>query len=88
MGGYSMNPLFLRLLILFSKNSTKPPIRLEKRKDEGFIGRHYESIMKILFIILIVLLILLVGTVFILFVLHGASITGTESNMWYYHSGV
>ena len=78
-----MNPLFLYLLILFNKNTKKPPIRLQKKEDEGFSGRHYESIMKILFIILILLLILLVGTVFILFVIHGQSVTGTEANIYY-----
>lgn len=78
-----MNPLFSHLLILFSKNSYKPPVRLEKRKEEGFMDRHYETILKILFIILLVLLILLIGTVFVLFVIHGQAITGTEANLWY-----
>lgn len=30
-----MNPLFSHLLILFSKNSYKPPVRLEKEKKKG-----------------------------------------------------
>ena len=80
-----MNPLFLRLLILFNNNtSNQSPVRLQK-KEENFMDRHYETILKILFIILIVLLILLVGTVFVLFVIHGANITGTEANGFYYH---
>jgi len=78
-----MNPLFLRLLILFNNNtSNQSPVRLEK-KEENFMGRHYETILKILFIILLVLLILLVGTVFVLFVIHGQAITGTEANIYY-----
>ena len=79
-----MNPIFLRLLILFSNTSNQSPTRLEK-KEESFMDRHYETILKVLFIILILLLILLVGTVFVLFVMHGANITGTEANGFYYH---
>ena len=77
-----MNPLFLRLLILFNNNSNHPPTRLEK-KEENFMGRHYETILKFLFIVLILLCILLVGTVFVLFVIHRQAITGTESNIYY-----
>ena len=78
-----MNPLFLRLLILFNNNtSNQSPVRLQK-KEEGFMGRHYETILKILFIVLILLCILLVGTVFVLFVIHGQAITGTEANIYY-----
>ena len=77
-----MNPLFLRLLILFNNNPNHPPTRLEK-KEEGFMDRHYETILKFLFIVLILLCILLVGTVFVLVVLHGQSITGTEANLYY-----
>lgn len=78
-----MNPLFLRLLILFNNNtSNQSPVRLQK-KEENFMGRHYETILKILFIILLVLLILLIGTVFVLFVIHGQAITGTEANIYY-----
>lgn len=78
-----MNPLFLRLLILFNNNtSNQSPVRLDK-KEENFMDRHYETILKILFIILLVLLILLVGTVFVLFVIHGQAITGTEANIYY-----
>ena len=77
-----MNPLFLRLLILFNNNPNHPPTRLEKKED-NFMDRHYETILKILFIILLVLLILLVGTVFVLFVIHGQAITGTEANIYY-----
>ena len=80
-----MNPLFLRLLILFNNNtSNQSPVRLDK-KEENFMDRHYETILKILFIVLILLCILLVGTVFVLFVIHGANITGTEANGFYYH---
>ena len=79
-----MNPLFSFLLILFNNNTSKSPIRLEK-KEETFMDRHFETILKVLFIILILLLILLVGTVFVLFVMHGANITGTEANGFYYH---
>ena len=78
-----MNPLFLRLLILFNNNtSNQSPVRLDK-KEENFMDRHYETILKILFIILLVLLILVVGTVFVLFVIHGQAITGTEANIYY-----
>ena len=77
-----MNPLFSFLLILFSNNTSKSPIRLEK-KEETFMDKHYETILKFLFIILILLLILLVGSVFVLIVLHGQSITGTEANLYY-----
>ena len=78
-----MNPLFLRLLILFNNNtSNQSPVRLQK-KEEGFMGRHYETILKFLFIVLILLCILLVGTVFVLFVIHGQAITGTEANIYY-----
>ena len=77
-----MNPIFLRLLILFSNTSNQSPTRLEK-KEETFMDKHYETILKFLFIILILLLILLVGSVFVLIVLHGQSITGTEANLYY-----
>ena len=78
-----MNPLFLRLLILFNNNtSNQSPVRLDK-KEEGFMDRHYETILKFLFIVLILLCILLVGTVFVLFVIHGQAITGTEANIYY-----
>ena len=78
-----MNPLFLRLLILFNNNtSNQSPVRLDK-KEENFMGRHYETILKFLFIVLILLCILLVGTVFVLFVIHGQAITGTEANIYY-----
>ena len=78
-----MNPLFLRLLILFNNNtSNQSPVRLDK-KEENFMDRHYETILKFLFIVLILLCILLVGTVFILFVIHGQAITGTEANIYY-----
>lgn len=79
-----MNPLFSFLLILFSNTSNQSPVRLQK-KEEGFMDRHYETILKFLFIVLILLCILLVGTVFVLFVIHGANITGTEANGFYYH---
>jgi hypothetical protein len=79
-----MNPLFSFLLILFSNTSNQSPVRLEK-KEENFMDRHYETILKFLFIVLILLCILLVGTVFVLFVIHGANITGTEANGFYYH---
>ena len=77
-----MNPLFSFLLILFSNNTSKSPVRLGK-KNETFMDRHYETILKFLFIVLILLCILLVGTVFVLVVLHGQSITGTEANLYY-----
>ena len=77
-----MNPLFLRLLILFNNNtSNQSPVRLDK-KEENFMDRHYETILKILFIILLLLVILLVGTVFILLVTHGSQLTGTEANIY------
>ena len=76
-----MNPLFLRLLNLYKNNSNHPPTRLEK-KEENFMDRHYETILKILFIILLLLVILLVGTVFILLVTHGSQLTGTEANIY------
>lgn len=80
-----MNPIFLRLLILFSNNtSNQSPIRLGK-KNETFMDRHFETILKVLFIILILLLILLVGTVFVILITNGSSITGTEANGYYYH---
>ena len=82
MGGYTMNSVFSFLLILFSNTSNQSPVRLQK-KEENFMDRHYETILKILFIILLVLLILLVGTVFVLFVIHGQAITGTEANIYY-----
>lgn len=78
-----MSPVFLWLLMLFSNNtSSNQSPRLEK-KEEGFIGRHYETILIILFLILIVLLICLIGTIFILIVLHGQTLTGTEANLYY-----
>ena len=79
-----MNPIFLRLLILFSNTSNQSPTRLEK-KEESFMDRHFETILKVLFIILILLLILLVGTVFVILITNGSSITGTEANGYYYH---
>ena len=79
-----MNPLFSFLLILFSNNTSKSPVRLGK-KNETFMDRHFETILKVLFIILILLLILLVGTVFVILITNGSSITGTEANGYYYH---
>lgn len=70
-----MNPIIQLIMLTLSSKTISPKNDL-KRKEEGFVDKHYSTILSILFLILAVLCMCL----FLAICFH---IGGTESGHWY-----